>query len=57
MKVKEKMIGGVAMTQNLTYTRCGDYLIPDIRLIYVSDHLGSTVECAEFFLRKIIQYS
>ena len=27
MKVKEKMIGGVAMTQNLTYTRCGDYLI------------------------------
>ena len=37
MKVKEKMIGGVAMTQNLTYTRCGDYLIPDIRLSYVSD--------------------
>ena len=32
MKVKEKMVGGVAMTQNLTYTRCGDYLIPDIRL-------------------------
>ena len=25
------------MTQNLTYTRCGDYLIPDIRLSYVSD--------------------
>ena len=24
MKVKEKMIEGVAMTQNLTYTRCGD---------------------------------
>lgn len=37
MKAKEKMIGGVAMTQNLTYTRCGDYLIPDIRLSYVSD--------------------
>lgn len=37
MKVKEKMIGGVAMTQNLTYTRCGDYLIPDIRLSYTSD--------------------
>lgn len=34
MKVKEKMIGGVAMTQNLTYTRCGDYLIPDVRLSY-----------------------
>ena len=25
------------MTQNLTYTRCGDYLIPDIRLSYASD--------------------
>ena len=25
------------MTQNLTYIRCGDYLIPDIRLSYVSD--------------------
>ena len=25
------------MTQNLTYTRCGDYLIPDIRLSYTSD--------------------
>ena len=37
MKVKEKMIGGVAMAQNLTYTRWGDYLIPDIRLSYVSD--------------------
>lgn len=37
MKVKEKMIGGVTMTQNLTYTRCGDYLIPDIRLSHVSD--------------------
>lgn len=37
MKVKEKMIGGAAMTQNLTYIRCGDYLIPDIRLSYVRD--------------------
>ena len=37
MKVKEKMIGGVAMTQNLTYTLCGDYLILDVRLSYVSD--------------------
>ena len=25
------------MAQNLTYTRCGDYLIPDIRLSYTSD--------------------
>lgn len=25
------------MTQELTYTRCGDYLIPDIQLSHVSD--------------------
>ncbi len=25
------------MVQNLTYTRCGDYLIPDIQLSHVSD--------------------
>ena len=25
------------MAQNLTYTRCGDYLIPDIRLSHASD--------------------
>ena len=27
------------MTQNLTYTRCGDYLIPDIQLSNTSDKL------------------
>ena len=37
MKVKEKMIGGVTMAQNLTYTRCSDYLIPDIQLSHTSD--------------------
>ena len=37
MKVKEKTIGGVTMAQNLTYTRCGDYLIPDIQLNQTSD--------------------
>ena len=37
MKVKDKTIGGVTMAQNLTYTRCGDYLIPDIRLNHTSD--------------------
>lgn len=31
------MIGGVTMAQNLTYTRCGDYLIPDIQLSHTSD--------------------
>lgn len=27
------------MAQNLTYTRCGDYLIPDIQLSHTSDKL------------------
>ena len=25
------------MAQNLTYTRCGDYLIPDMQLSHTSD--------------------
>ena len=37
MKVKDKTIGGVTMAQNLTYTRCDDYLIPDIQLNQTSD--------------------
>ena len=37
MKVKEKTIGGVTMAQNFNYTRCGDYIIPDIQLSHVSD--------------------
>ena len=53
MKAKEKMIGGVAMTQNLTYTRCGDYLIPDIRLSYVSDKpLGKYGRMRRVFLAE-----
>ena len=53
MKVKEKMIEGVAMTQNLTYTRCGDYLIPDIRLSYVSDKpLGKYGRMRRVFLAE-----
>ena len=53
MKVKEKMIGGVAMTQNLTYTRCGDYLIPDVRLSYVSDKpLGKYGRMRRVFLAE-----
>ena len=31
------MIGGVIKAHNLTYTRCGDYLIPDIQLNYTSN--------------------
>ena len=53
MKVKEKMIGRVAITQNLTYTRCGDYLIPDIRLSYVSDKpLGKYGRMRRVFLAE-----
>lgn len=53
MKVKEKMIGGVAMAQNLTYTRWGDYLIPDIRLSYVSDKpLGKYGRMRRVFLAE-----
>ena len=37
MKVKDKTIEGVTMAQNLTYARCGDYLIPDIQLNHTSD--------------------
>ena len=53
MKVKEKSIGGVTMTQNLTYTRCGDYLIPDIRLSYTSDRpLGKYGRMRRAFLAE-----
>ena len=31
------MIGGMTMAQELIYTSCGYYLIPDIRLSYTSD--------------------
>ena len=41
------------MTQNLTYTRCGDYLIPDIRLSYVSDKpLGKSGRMRRVFLAE-----
>ena len=41
------------MTQNLTYTRCGDYLIPDIRLSYVSDKpLGKYGRMRSVFLAE-----
>ena len=41
------------MTQNLTYTRCGDYLIPDIRLSYVSDKpLGKYGRMRRVFLTE-----
>ena len=31
---EHRMIGGIIMAENLTYTRCGDYYIPDIKLSY-----------------------
>lgn len=53
MKVKEKMIGGVTMAQNLTYIRCGDYFIPDIRLSHVSDKpLGKYGRMRRVFLAE-----
>ena len=53
MKVKEKTIGGVTMAQNLTYTRCGDYLIPDIQLSHTSDKpLGKYGRMRRVFLAE-----
>lgn len=41
------------MAQNLTYTCCGDYLIPDIRLSYVSDRpLGKYGRMCREFLEE-----
>ena len=41
------------MAQNLTYTRCGDYFIPDIRLSHVSDKpLGKYVRMCRAFLAE-----
>ena len=41
------------MTQNLTYTRCGDYLIPDIRLSYTGDRpLGKYGRMRRAFLAE-----
>ena len=31
---EHRMIGGIIMAENLTYIRCGDYYIPDIKLSY-----------------------
>ena len=36
------------MAQNLTYTQCGDYYIPDIRLEHTGHRrLANTAGCAE----------
>ena len=32
----QRFIGGIIMAQNFTYTQCGDYYIPDIKLAYTS---------------------
>ena len=41
------------MTQNLTYTCCGDYFIPDIRLSYTSDRpLGKYGRMRRAFLAE-----
>ena len=33
-----RLIEGAIMAQNLTYTQCGDYYIPDIRLAHTGTH-------------------
>lgn len=41
------------MAQNLTYTRCGDYLIPDIQLNHTSDKpLGKYGRMRRVFLEE-----
>ena len=41
------------MAQNLTYTRCGDYLIPDIQLSHTSDKpLGKYGRMRRVFLAE-----
>ena len=33
IKMQIRLIGGSIMVQNLPYIQCGDYFIPDIRLV------------------------
>ena len=41
------------MTQNLTYTKCGDYYIPDIRLAHIDAHtLGKYGRMRRTFLEQ-----
>lgn len=41
------------MTQNLTYTQCGDYYIPDIRLAHTgTQHLGKYGRMRRAFLEQ-----
>lgn len=43
----------MTMAQNLTYTRCGDYLIPDIHLNHTSDKsLGKYGRMRRVFLEE-----
>lgn len=39
IKMQIRLIGGTIMAQNLTYTQCGDYYIPDIRLVNVETQI------------------
>ena len=45
------------MAQNLTYTKCGDYYIPDIRLAHIDAHtLGKYAGCVEPSWSRTIPY-
>ncbi len=47
------LIGGAIMAQNLTYTQCGDYFIPDIRLAHTEAQiLGKYGRMRRIFLEQ-----
>ena len=47
------MIGGTIMAQRLTYTQCGDYYIPDIKLAYTGTQtLGKYGRMRRVFLEQ-----
>ena len=49
----QRFIGGIIMTQNLTYTQCGDYYIPDIRLAHTETQpLGKYGRMRRAFLEQ-----
>lgn len=49
----QRFIGGIIMAQNFTYTQCGDYYIPDIKLAYTSTQaLGKYGRMRRIFLEQ-----
>lgn len=49
----QRFIGGIIMAQNFTYTQCGDYYIPDIRLAHTGTQpLGKYGRMRRSFLEQ-----